>query len=60
MSLDTSEFLFFDIPREASNDVKTFLNLRFIKKWKQLFFEEILQVNEVKVNNVSLNVPNFL
>ena len=38
MSLDTSEFLFFDIAREASNDVNTFLNLRFIKKQKPAVF----------------------
>ena len=34
MSLDASEFLFFDIAKEASNDVNTFLNLKFIKKQK--------------------------
>ena len=34
MSLDASEFLFCDSAREASNDVNTFLNLRFIKKQK--------------------------
>ena len=34
MSLDAFEFLFFDSAREASNDVNTFLNLRFIKKQK--------------------------
>ena len=38
MSLDTSEFLFFDIAREASNDVNTFLNLRFIKKQQPAVF----------------------
>ena len=38
MSQDTSEFLFFDIAREASNDVNTFLNLRFIKKQKRAVF----------------------
>ena len=32
MSLDASEFLFFDSAKKASNDVNTFLNLRFIKK----------------------------
>ena len=34
MSLDISEFLFFDSSKEASNDVTTFLNLRFITKQK--------------------------
>ena len=38
MSQDTSEFLLFDIAREASNDVNTFLNLRFIKKQKPAVF----------------------
>ena len=38
MSQDTSEFLFFDIAREASNDVNNFLNLRFIKKQKPAVF----------------------
>ena len=38
MSLDTFEFLFFDSAREASNDVDTFLNLRFIKKQKSAGF----------------------
>ena len=38
MSLDAFEFLFFDSAREASNDVKTFLNLRFIKKQKPAAF----------------------
>ena len=32
MSLDASEFLFFDSAKKAINDVNTFLNLRFIKK----------------------------
>ena len=32
--MDASEFLFFDSEKEASNDVNTFLNLRFIKKQK--------------------------
>ena len=58
MSLDTSEFLFFDIAREASNDVNTFLNLRFIKKQKPAVFWG--NSFEVKVNNVSLNIPNFV
>ena len=34
MSLDAFEFLFFDSAREASNDVNTFLSLRFMKKQK--------------------------
>ena len=34
MSLGAFEFLFFDSVREASNDVNTFSNLRFIKKQK--------------------------
>ena len=38
MSLDAFEFLFFDSAREASNDVDTFLNLRFIKKQKLAVF----------------------
>ena len=38
MSLDAFEFLFFDSAREASNDVNTFLNLRFIKKQKPAVF----------------------
>ena len=33
-TMDASEFLFFDSEKEASNDVNTFLNLRFIKKQK--------------------------
>ena len=44
MILDAFKFLFFDSAREASNDVYTFLNLRFI---------------ELKVK-VSLNVPDHL
>ena len=41
MSLDTVEFLFLDSAREASNDVNTFSNLRFIKKQKTaVFFRE--------------------
>ena len=37
-SLDGFEFLFSDSVREASNDVNTFLNLRFIKKEISCFF----------------------
>ena len=68
MSLDAFEFLFFDSAREASNDVNTFLNLRFIKKHKPavfvvvvvVVFEEILYANNLKVKKVSLNVPKPL
>ena len=38
MSLDAFEYLFFDSARKASNDVSTFLNLRFIKKQKSAVF----------------------
>ena len=38
MSLDAFEDLFFDSARKASNDVSTFLNLRFIKKQKSAVF----------------------
>ena len=38
MSLDAFEFLVLDSAREASNDVDTFLNLRFIKKQKSAVF----------------------
>ena len=38
MSLDAFELLFFGSAREASNDVDTFLNLRFIKKQKSAGF----------------------
>ena len=40
MSLDAFEFLFFDCAGEASNDVNTFLNFRFIKKQKPAIFLE--------------------
>ena len=56
MSLDAFEFLFFDSAREASDDVNTFLNLRFIKKQKQ----KILYANKLKIINISLNVPELL
>ena len=59
MSLDASDILFFDNAKTASNDVTTFLNLRFIKKQK-LFFEKTLDASELQVKIVSLNVPNFL
>ena len=38
MNLDAFEFLFLDSAREASNDVNTFSNLRFIKKQKPALF----------------------
>ena len=61
MSLNVFEFLFFDSAREASNDVNTFLNLRFIKKQKPAgFFETILCANKLKVKKVSLNVLEAL
>ena len=62
MILDAFEFLFFDSAREASNDVNTFLNLRFMKKQKPagFFFEKILYANELKVKKVLLNVPDLL
>ena len=61
MSLDAFEFLFFDNAREASNDVHTFLNSRFIKKQKPAgFFQKILYANQLKVKKVSLNVPELL
>ena len=50
-----------DSAREASNDVNTFLKLRFIKKQKQVvFFDKILYSNKLKVKKVSLNVPQLL
>ena len=38
MSLDAFEVWFFDSAREASNDVNTFFNLKFIKKQKTAGF----------------------
>ena len=38
MSLDAFEDLFFDSARKTSNDVSTFLSLRFIKKQKSAVF----------------------
>ena len=38
MGLDASEFFFFDSAKEATNEVTTFLNLRFIKKQKPALF----------------------
>ena len=42
MSLDASEFLFFDSAKEASNNFNNFLNLRFIQKQKPAIFWEII------------------
>ena len=57
-------FVFSDSAREASKDVDTFLNLRFIKKQKPagvfLGGGGIFYANELKVKNVSLNVPDLL
>ena len=62
MSVDTFEFLLFDNAGKASNDVNTFLNLKFIKKQKSagFFLEEILHANKLKIKNFSLNVPKLL
>ena len=49
MSLAASEFLFFDNVKEASNNVNTFLNLRFITKQKPVLYEKILHVNGLQV-----------
>ena len=38
MNMDAFEFLVFDSGREASNDVNTVLNLRFVKKQKTAGF----------------------
>ena len=62
-SLDGFEFLFSDSVREASNDVNTFLNLRFIKKETScffVFFEKVLYANKFKIKKASLNVPVLL
>ena len=45
----------FESGRESSNDVNTFLNLRFIKKQKPagfFFSEKILFANKLKVKKV--------
>ena len=61
MSLDAFEVWFFGSAREASNDVSTFFNLRFIKKQKTAgFFQKILYDNKLKVKKISLNVPELL
>ena len=61
-----------DSARKTSNDVNTFLNLRFTKKQKQAvyFIDKILYANklkvkkvssnDLKVRKVSLNVPEHL
>ena len=59
--MDASEFLFSDSAKEASHDVNTFLNLRYIKKQKPaVIFEKILYANQLKVKKVSLNIPDPL
>ena len=60
ISLDASEFLFLHSAKEASNDVNTFLNLRFIKKQKPAVFYEKIYANKLKVKMVSLNVLELL
>ena len=50
----------FDSAREASNNVNTFLNLRFIKKQKPAVFYEKIYANKLKVKMVSLNVLELL
>ena len=60
MILDAFEFFCFDSAREASNDVNTFLNLRFIKKQQPaVFFEKMSYANELEVK-VSFNVTDLL
>ena len=59
MSLGASEFLFFGSAKEASNDVNTFQNLRFIKKQNQLFFSK-KHYMLTSFNKVSLIIPDFL
>ena len=61
MSLDVFQFFLFDSAREASKDVDTFLNFGLIKKQKPaVFFEKTFYGNELKVKNVSLNIPELL
>ena len=55
--MDSSVFLFFDSVKEASNDMNTFWTWDLSRKRNQLFFEKILYANDIKVNKVSLNVP---
>ena len=59
MSLDAFEFLFFGSVREASNNVSTFLNLRFMKKQKPAVFFAKIYTTNLKLK-VSLNVPDLL
>ena len=62
MRMDAFEFLLFDNAGKASNDVNTFLNLKFIKKQMSagIFLEKILHANKLKIKKVSLNVPKLL
>ena len=54
MSLEAPKFLCIDSAKEASNDANNFFKLRFIKKQKPV------HAIELKVKEVSLNVPDFL
>ena len=49
--MEASEFLFFGSAEEASNDVNTFLNLRFIKKQNrnQLFLRKYYMLTSSKL-----------
>ena len=53
--------LFYDSARKTSNDVNTFLNLRFTKKQKQAVyvFDRMLYANKLKVKKVSSNDLKF-
>ena len=62
INMDAFEFLVFDSAREASNDVNTFLNFRFVKKQKTagfFLFEKVSYANKLKVKKVSLMYLNF-
>ena len=60
MSLAASKFcLFSDSAKEASSDVTTILNLRFITTPKPAPFQKILRVKELQVKKVLLNLLNF-
>ena len=60
MSLDASDFLFFDNAKEANNNVTTFSNLKFNKKQKPPLFWENNACNKLQVKKVLLNVPDLL
>ena len=60
MSLDAFEFLFFNSARESSNDVKTFLKVRFIKKQKPAAFLRKYYILMSSKLRLSLNVPDLL